>query len=219
MGLLEKCISIGVAIGIINITLITTIFNTSFFNEVISWVILTISIGSGIIIALIVDDRAKQSHEEVRTSQEEITTLITKLNESDRRHNEILNLLEKNTQANEELAVNSIISTLEYIINMLQRLFKVIDENNVKSGDDKLVENLLGHLESPLNLIIQTQPNTRKRFECQSTKLTTSVQTLRKLVITSIVIKDDYSIKRTVKALSKNKEQLENIQKKINNHM
>ena len=101
MHLLEHCIIIGVIIGIIIIGLLAFTFNTESFNDSLSWVILIISIGTGIIIALIVDERAKQAHQEVTTSQNEITELVTKLDETDGKHNEILDLLKKSHESND----------------------------------------------------------------------------------------------------------------------
>ena len=214
MKLLESCIIVGMIVGVVIIGLLAFTINTEFFSDVRSWSILIISVGAGIIIALIVDDRAKQSHHEVTTSQEEITKLVTKLDETDKKHNQILDLLKESNEANEELATNTIISTLDYIVGMLTKLFKHVKPDNLQPSDRKLIENLLIHLESPLNLIIQVLPHTGNRLKEQKDELSTSVTTSRKLVIASIVT-TDAEAKRTAEALLKNKIKLESVLEKI----
>ena len=214
MRLLENFIIVGVIVGVVITGLLGFTINTKFFNDILTWIILIISIGAGIIIALIVDDRAKQSHNEVTTSQEEITRLVTKLDETDKKHNKILDLLKESNTAKEELATNTIISTLGYIVDMLSKLFNHVKPDHLQPNDSKLIENLLIHLESPINLIIQILPHTGNRLKNQKDELSTSVGTLRKIVIASIIT-TDAEANRTAEALLKNKMKLQNVLEKI----
>ena len=180
----------------------------------ITWIALIISIGTGIIIALIVDDRAKESHSQVIASQEQINVLLRRLEQTNRLHNDALTALQESRQSSEKLARNSIETTIQYVISILEKLFNIIDPENLKSGDKQLVTKILSHFESPLNLVIQAVPQTDSSFINYKDELIQSVETLRKLVIASIVISDSET-KRTVTALKKSKEKLENILIKI----
>ena len=218
MGLLEHSIIVGTVVGIIIIGLLATTVNTEYFDNTLSWVLLTISIGASIIIALIVYEQAKQSHREVTTSQTEITNLIRKLDETDKKHNMILDILKESNAANEELATNTLISTLEYIVDMLGKLFNHIKPDDLHTDDRKLIKTLLTHLESPLNLILQVLPHTGNRLKEQKKELSDNVLILRKIIIASIVT-GDAETKRTAKVLFKNKIELKDVLEKIKNHM
>ena len=210
---MHKCMITGTVILIIIIG-IFALTSDSQSIQPITWTVLIISIGSGIIIALIVDDKAKESHSQVIASQEQINVLLRRLEETNRLHNNALTALRESRQSSEKLARNSIETTLQYIINILEKLFNIIDPENLKRDDKQLVTKILGHFESPLNLIIQAVPQTDSSFTNYKDELIQSVETLRKLVIASIVISDSET-KRTVTALKKSKEKLENILIKI----
>lgn len=214
MELLIKVIITGIITGVVIISLISAIINTGLFENIAPWIALIVSISTGIIITIIVDERAKRAHQEVITSQEEIAILIRKLEETDRKHNEALELLRKSRKHNEDLSSTSLISTLEYVVDMLDKLFKVIKIDKINVDDQKLVEKLLSHLESPLNILTQALPQTGTRFQNQKDELSDSINTLRKLVIASLVVSDT-ELKRTVSALKKNKDKLEDVLKKI----
>ena len=218
MGLLEHSIIVGTIVGIIIIGLLATTVNTEYFDNTLSWVLLTISIGASIIIALIVYEQAKQSHREVTTSQTEITNLVRKLDETDKKHNMILDILKESNAANEELATNTLISTLEYIVDMLGKLFNHIKPDDPHTDDGKLIKTLLTHLESPLHLILQVLPHTGNRLKEQKKELSDNVLILRKIIIASIVT-GDAETKRTAQVLFKNKIELEDVLEKIKNHM
>lgn len=213
LELMHKCMITGTVILIIIIG-IFALTSDSQSIQPITWTVLIISIGSGIIIALIVDDKAKESHSQVIASQEQINVLLRRLEETNRLHNNALTALRESRQSSEKLARNSIETTLQYIINILEKLFNIIDPENLKRDDKQLVTKILGHFESPLNLIIQAVPQTDSSFTNYKDELIQSVETLRKLVIASIVISDSET-KRTVTALKKSKEKLENILIKI----
>lgn len=210
---MHKCMITGTVILII---IIGTFALTSDSQSIqpITWTVLIISIGAGIIIALIVDDKAKESHSQVIASQEQINVLLRRLEETNRLHNNALTALRESRQSSEKLARNSIETTLQYIINILEKLFNIIDPENLKRDDKQLVTKILGHFESPLNLIIQAVPQTDSSFTNYKDELVQSVETLRKLVIASIVISDS-GTKRTVIALKKSKEKLDDILIKI----
>lgn len=210
---MHKCMITGTVILII---IIGTFALTSDSQSIqpITWTVLIISIGAGIIIALIVDDKAKESHSQVIASQEQINVLLRRLEETNRLHNNALTALRESRQSSEKLARNSIETTLQYIINILEKLFNIIDPENLKRDDKQLVTKILGHFESPLNLIIQAVPQTDSSFTNYKDELIQSVETLRKLVIASIVISDSET-KRTVIALKKSKEKLDDILIKI----
>lgn len=210
---MHKCMITGTVILII---IIGTFALTSDSQSIqpITWTVLIISIGAGIIIALIVDDKAKESHSQVIASQEQINVLLRRLEETNRLHNNALTALRESRQSSEKLARNSIETTLQYIINILEKLFNIIDPENLKRDDKQLVTKILGHFESPLNLIIQAVPQTDSSFTNYKDELIQSVETLRKLVIASIVISDS-GTKRTVIALKKSKEKLDDILIKI----
>lgn len=213
LELMHKCMITGTVILII---IIGTFALTSDSQSIqpITWTVLIISIGAGIIIALIVDDKAKESHSQVIASQEQINVLLRRLEETNRLHNNALTALRESRQSSEKLARNSIETTLQYIINILEKLFNIIDPENLKRDDKQLVTKILGHFESPLNLIIQAVPQTDSSFTNYKDELIQSVETLRKLVIASIVISDSET-KRTVIALKKSKEKLDDILIKI----
>ena len=213
LDLLHKCMITGTVIIIVIIGFLALTLESQLIQP-ITWTVLIISIGTGIIIALIVDDRAKESHSQVIASQEQINVLLGRLEQTNRLHNDALTALRESRQSNEKLARNSIETTLQYVINILEKLFKIIDPENLKSGDKQLVTKILGHFESPLNLIIQAVPQTDSSFTNYKNGLIQSVETLRKLVIASIVISDSET-KRTVTALKKSKEKLESILIKI----
>lgn len=210
---MHKCMITGTVLLII---IIGTFALTSDSQSIqpITWTVLIISIGAGIIIALIVDDKAKESHSQVIASQEQINVLLRRLEETNRLHNNALTALRESRQSSEKLARNSIETTLQYIINILEKLFNIIDPENLKRDDKQLVTKILGHFESPLNLIIQAVPQTDSSFTNYKDELIQSVETLRKLVIASIVISDSET-KRTVIALKKSKEKLDDILIKI----
>lgn len=213
LELMHKCMITGTVILII---IIGTFALTSDSQSIqpITWTVLIISIGAGIIIALIVDDKAKEAHSQVIASQEQINVLLRRLEETNRLHNNALTALRESRQSSEKLARNSIETTLQYIINILEKLFNIIDPENLKRDDKQLVTKILGHFESPLNLIIQAVPQTDSSFTNYKDELIQSVETLRKLVIASIVISDSET-KRTVIALKKSKEKLDDILIKI----
>ena len=213
LELMHKCMITGTVILIIIIG-IFALTSDSQSIQPITWTVLIISIGSGIIIALIVDDKAKESHSQVIASQEQINVLLRRLEETNRLHNNALTALRESRQSSEKLARNSIETTLQYIINILEKLFNIIDPENLKRDDKQLVTKILGHFESPLNLIIQAVPQTDSSFTNYKDELIQSVETLRKLVIASIVISDSET-KRTVIALKKSKEKLDDILIKI----
>jgi len=210
---MHKCMITGIVILIIIIGIFALTLDSQSIQPITSTVLI-ISIGAGIIIALIVDDKAKESHSQVIASQEQINVLLRRLEETNRLHNNALTALRESRQSSEKLARNSIETTLQYIINILEKLFNIIDPENLKRDDKQLVTKILGHFESPLNLIIQAVPQTDSSFTNYKDELIQSVETLRKLVIASIVISDSET-KRTVIALKKSKEKLDDILIKI----
>lgn len=213
LELMHKCMITGTVILIIIIGIFALTLDSQSIQP-IPWTALIVSIGAGIIIALIVDDKAKESHSQVIASQEQINLLLRRLEETNRLHNDALTALQESRQSSEKLARNSIETTIQYVINILEKLFNIIDPENLKHGDKQLVTKILGHFESPLNLIIQAVPQTDSSFANYKDELIQSVETLRKLVIASIVISDSET-KRTVIALKKNKEKLDDILIKI----
>ena len=213
LELMHKCMITGTVILIIIIG-IFALTSDSQSIQPITWTVLIISIGAGIIITLIVDDKAKESHSQVIASQEQINVLLRRLEETNRLHNNALTALRESRQSSEKLARNSIETTLQYIINILEKLFNIIDPDNLKRDDKQLVTKILGHFESPLNLIIQAVPQTDSSFTNYKDELIQSVEILRKLVIASIVISASET-KRTVIALKKSKEKLDDILIKI----
>lgn len=213
LELMHKCMITGTVILIIIIG-IFALTSDSQSIQPITWTVLIISIGAGIIITLIVDDKAKESHSQVIASQEQINVLLRRLEETNQLHNNALTALRESRQSSEKLARNSIETTLQYIINILEKLFNIIDPDNLKRDDKQLVTKILGHFESPLNLIIQAVPQTDSSFTNYKDELIQSVEILRKLVIASIVISASET-KRTVIALKKSKEKLDDILIKI----
>ena len=218
MQLLEQGMIMGLIVGMVIIGLVVITLNTEFFDAILSWVLLIISVGASIIIAMIVGEHAKQAHKEVTTSQEEITKLVIKLDETDKKHNDILDILKESNAANEELATKTVICTLEYVVDMLTKLFNYVNPNDLQTDDGKLIEKLLIHLESPLNLIIQVLPHTGNRLNDQKKKLSENIIIMRKIRIASIITMD-IETKRTVDVLSKTKIKLEEVLEKIKNHM
>ena len=210
---MHKCMITGIVILIIIIGIFALTLDSQSIQP-ITWTVLIISIGAGIIITLIVDDKAKESHSQVIASQEQINVLLRRLEETNRLHNNALTALRESRQSSEKLARNSIETTLQYIINILEKLFNIIDPENLKHDDKQLVTKILGHFESPLNLIIQAVPHTDSSFTNYKDELIQSVEILRKLVIASIVISASET-KRTVIALKKSKEKLDDILIKI----
>ena len=218
MPLLEQGMIVGTIVGAVITGLAAITFNTDFFDDILSWVLLIISIGASIIIAMIVSNHAKQAHNEVTTSQKKITKLIIKLDETDKKHNEILDLLKKSNTANEELATKTVICALEYVVDMLTKLLNHVSPDNLQADDEKLIEKLLAHLESPLNQIIQVLPHTGNRLNDQKKKITANIIIMRKIIIADITARNSKT-KRTAEALSTIKIKLENILGEIKNYM
>lgn len=213
LELIHKCMITGITLVIIIIGILVLSLGFPSINTD-SWITLCTSIGIGIIITLIVDDRAKASHSQVITSQEQINELLKKLEQTNILHNDALVALQESRESIEKIARNSIETTLQYIINILEKLFNNVDPENLKSGDKQLVTKVLSHFESPLNLVIQAVPQTDSSFSTYKDELIQLVETIRKLVIASIVISDEET-KRTILALKKSKEKLGEILIKI----
>ncbi|MCV0392005.1 MAG: hypothetical protein K5790_01785 [Nitrosopumilus sp.] len=191
--------------------------NTSFQNDSITWITLVLSLGSGIIITLIVNDKAKLAHQEVITSQQTITDLLEKLEETDKKHQKVLKLLQDSTESNEQRAKDAILINLIYIKNMLEKIFKHIDKNNIQKKDFKLITDVLKHLESSIDLTMQSlnvvgvQINENKKSQINS-----SLETLRKIIIASLVITDE-NWKKTGELLHKSFKNFEHIVDDMNN--
>ena len=210
-----KSLIVGILSSIFIMGLILFTLNTDYFGDSLTWTALVISISAGIIITLIVDKRASDAHENVLQSQKEIQNLLKQLDETDRKHNEVLTQLNESRTRNENLAKNSIVTSSNYVKSMLVRLISSLDEQTLGKKQMNLIVNVLNHLESPLNLIEQAIPQSSKEFRIYESDIKDITQILRKLIIASVVVTDAEVIK-TFELIKKSNEKLEGLLKKIN---
>ena len=206
----------GTATAILVLTLFFLTYGTELQDEALAWITMVISIEAGVIITLIVDQKTKEAHKEVMKSHDQIQELLGTLAETDKKHNQALDALNISRELNEKLAAKSLITTLNYVVDMLNKLFNVIDLNKLGPEDGKLITNLLQHIESPLNLIMQSVQQTGSKLSGQKNDIIANTETLRKLVIASAVVGNSET-KRTADALKISKEKFEDIIRIIGN--
>ena len=210
----HKIIIVGVVALVVILSLAMLTYNSEYFNSGLTWITLIISISAGIMITIIVDKRSSDAHAEVTASQEEISILLSRLDETDQKHNRALHELKESKTKNEMLAKNSIISSLEYIESMLNRLTTALKNKTLDPMDKKLISNVLDHLESPLNLIEQAMPQSGTCFQDYNAEIQEMTQILRKLILASISVPDN-KMSEIFRSINKANKKLTTLNKKI----
>ena len=211
--LVKKTITVGsVAFAVIIVVIFLTL-NTAYFDDVLAWITLIISIGVGIIITIIVDKRASDSHQEVIRSQADISDLLERLKQTDQMHKESLDKLNESRIKKEELAKDSILTSLCYVSSILLKLISSLNEKKLDGKHMQLIRNVLDHLESPLNIIEQSIPHTDNNFQNYKSDIQTFTKSSRKLIIASVSVSDN-EVKDIFRLIKKTSEILEEIIKK-----
>ncbi len=190
MDQLHKTLIIGLISVILIANLILLTINTEYSSNAITWSAVIVSVSAGIIVTSIVDKRASDAHNEVLRSQNKIAKILKQLDETDQKHNKVLTHLKQSKLRNENLAKNSITASLKYIQLMLNRLELSLNKPTLEKKEMDLIINVLSHLESPLNLIEQSVPQSGAEFKKYEADIENVVAVLRKLIIASIVVSD-----------------------------
>ncbi len=212
--LINKIMIVGIISAVIIIGMMSSTINTSLFDDSLTWAALIISISAGVIITLIVDKKSSDSHNEVVGAQNEISNLLARLDETDQKHDEALSKLNQSRIKNEELAKNSVLSSLCYIESMFDKLISALKNNPLTGKDMKLIVNVLDHLESPLNIIEQAIPQSSIEFKRHGTEIQDITMLIRRLIIASVAVSDEEA-KRTFTLIEKTHPKLKALIHKI----
>ena len=209
-GLLGKSLIVGIFASSSIVILAFFTLNAEYFGDLLTWTTLIISISAGIIITLIVDKRASDAHGEVLQSQSEIERLLQQLGKTDRKHNEALTQLNQSKTRSENLAKDSIVTSLNYVKSMLDRLVSSLDEQTLGKEQMVLIVSVLNHLESSLNLIEQAIPQSSGEFRTYESDIKYITQILRKLIIASVVVSNS-DIVKTFELINKCNKKLDSL--------
>lgn len=212
--MINGVLSVLFIIGLMLLTL-----DTEYFTNSLMWSALIISISAGLMITLIVDKRALDAHNEVLESQKEIAKILQQLDETDQKHKDVLAQLKQSEIRRESLAKSSIIESLTYVKSMLDHLTSSLEKSKLEKSklgktELNLIIDVLNHLESSLNTIQQSIPQSSIEFKKHELDIKDVTNILRKLIMASISA-SDLEITEIFELIKKNNEKLGILLKQI----
>lgn len=216
MKTVDKVFITGISAAITSMLLILVSYIQN-SHDLAAWLTLVISASIGVIIAIIIDEKAEKSHQEVMNSQDTIRQLLSRLDSTNLKHEQILGMLDSGRAKNENTSFFTVTKNWDYINEYLETVLSAIDRSTPSLKQKKeLISKTVLHIESPINIIEQAIQNTGTRLsEDQQSSMLSLISILRKIIILATLDLDS-KINEIISDLDSVKEKISNLMQEVN---